>query len=395
MENGNKPTAFSFQGTVRKCGGVIRTAWLIIGCTLLLLIAGEVAFTLYYKLTLAPQDFLYFRQTDSYKDAPWIKDYDKEMFSSYNSAWKSYVYWRRKPHQGKYINIDQQGIRFTSPSGLSDAEALKKLKIFMFGGSTMWGEGVRDPYTIPSLVSQDLSARKIKAEITNFGEVGYVNTQELLELMLQLERGNVPDVAVFYDGFNDVYAALQNKAEGLPQNESNRELEYNLSKRYNTLRKVFLEKTVDRFYLGVALKSMVAKFRPPKAAPKQIEGLEKKVLNVYSNNIKIIAALGKAYGFVPIFYWQPVIYAKKELTPFEQKYRSEPIGDLYNKTYALLKANQSTFANYHFHDISNLFFETKGPVYLDYCHVNEEAHKIIARRMGQDIARAVGVDPSP
>jgi lysophospholipase L1-like esterase len=362
--------------------------------TLLLLVLAELGARLFLapRVPFCPQ---YFSHTDSYQNAPWIKDYDREIFTSYNSTWRSYVYWRRTPHQGKYINIDRQGIRYTTPSNLTDGEARKKLKIFMFGGSTMWGEGVRDQYTLPSLVCQDLSVHKIKAGITNFGEVGYVNTQELIELVLQLERGNIPDVVVFYDGFNDVYSAWQNSMEGLPQNESNRELEYNITKRYNTLRKEFFLKTIDQFYLTKTLKNWTNIGRPSKSAVKDTNGLEKKILDVYLNNIKIIVALGKAYGFVPIFYWEPVIYTKKNLTHFEQKYISKPIGALYDTTHALLKVNQSKLVDYNFHDITGLFLETKEPVYLDYCHSNEEAHKIIARRIAQDITAAVGVAPTP
>ena len=170
--------------------------------------------------------------------APWLEDYFKEFISSYNTTWRSYVYWRRRPFKGNYINIDDRGIRQTAPSGITAAEASKTLRIFMFGGSTLWGWGARDQGTIPSLLEKALSKRNIKSEITNYAEVGYVNTQELIELILQLQRGNVPDLAIFYDGVNDVYAAYQSGVAGKPQNEWKRELEYNISSRPNQLRRV-------------------------------------------------------------------------------------------------------------------------------------------------------------
>jgi lysophospholipase L1-like esterase len=356
--------------------------------TLLIIIVLEMAAGLYYKMTSVHQDIVYFRQSDSYKNAPWINDYDKEMFASYNSSWRSYVYWRRKPYQGKYININKQGIRYTSPSKVSEANAAITQKIFMFGGSTMWGEGVRDQYTLPSLVVKDLAAHNVRAEITNFGEVAYVNTQELIELVLQLERGHIPDIAVFYDGWNDVYSALQNGVAGLPQYEWTRDLEYNLSKHYCTLRRLFWQKSVDQFYLGKILNSLSNKLHPPKTH-KKIAGLENEIMRVYLSNLKIITALGKAYGFIPVFYWQPVIYTKKHLTAYEKKYSPEELGTLYDKTYTQLRQHKAKLVDYHFYDITDLFAEDRNPVYIDYCHVNEDANQIIAERMANDLMKII------
>ena len=60
------------------------------------------------------------------------------------------------------------------------------------------------------------------------GESGYVNTQSLLALELELRGGNVPDEVIFYDGVNDVFSTFQNNEAGLPQNEQNRATEFNL-----------------------------------------------------------------------------------------------------------------------------------------------------------------------
>lgn len=396
MGSANKTIGSFIKKIFMISGRLIKTTWLIIGSTLLLILICEMACVVYHKLTFVPPDPIYFSNTDSYKNAPWVKDYDKEILTSYNSSWKSYVYWRRKPHQGKYINIDRHGIRYTSPSGVSDADALKKLKIFMFGGSTMWGEGVRDQYTIPSLVAQDLSARKIKAEITNFGEVAYVTTQELIELVLQLERGNIPDMVVFYDGFNDVYAADQSGAAGFPQFEWRREEEYNITtSQYVKLRRVFLLNSLNRFCLGKYLKSFSAKLNLNKPVAEKSTTLEKDIIEVYLNNVKIITALGKEYGFVPLFYWQPVIFTKNKLTDFEKKFAAVSWGALYLKAQAVMKANRAAFAPYHFADISDLFAAAPHSVYIDYCHVNEDANQVIAARLARDIVHLVGADSLP
>ncbi len=367
----------------------LKTAWLIVGATLLLLIFLEVTCGLVYHLLPGKSGPDYFQKSESYKNSPWARDYDQELFSSYNTSWRPYVYWRRTPMKGKYINVDARGRRHTVPPATPDTNTSRKLKIFMFGGSTLWGEGVRDRYTLPSLVWRDLAARHINAEVTNFGEVAYVNTQELIELIMQLERGNVPDVVIFYDGYNDVYAGLQNLTAGYTQFEWKRELEYNISTRYNKLKRVFLLNTLDRFYLGKLIKALSNKLSYKEPFSQKSKSLKEDIVEVYLNNIKIITALGKAYGFVPLFFWQPVIYTKNHLTPFEKNYATEPLGGLYRQTQAVLQANYQKFPPYHFFDISNLFAGTNREVYLDFCHVNEDANQIIAQRITADLLKII------
>ncbi len=380
--------------SARACGLFLKTSWLIIGATLLLLLFLEVTCGLVYHLLPAKSGPEYFQKSESYKNSPWARDYDRELFASYNTSWRPYVYWRRTPLQGKHINVDAQGRRYTVPPAKNAGNAARKLKIFMFGGSTLWGEGVRDRYTLPSLVWQDLAARQISAEITNFGEVAYVNTQELIDLIQQLERGNVPDVVIFYDGYNDVYAALQNQSAGYTQFEWKRELEYNISTRYRKLKKVFWLNTLDRFYLGKLIRYFSNKLSYERPFSQKSNSLKEDIVEVYLNNIKIITALGKAYGFVPLFYWQPVIYTKNNLTPFEKTYATEPLGTLYRQANTVLQANQQKFAPYHFFDISGIFAGDNHEVYLDFCHVNEDANQIIAHRISADLLKIIPPPPS-
>ncbi|MHB8067031.1 MAG: hypothetical protein ACYDIC_03915 [Desulfobaccales bacterium] len=373
----------------RACGVFLKTFWLIIGATLLLILFLETTCGLIYHLFPQKSGPEYFQKSESYKNTPWARDYDNELFASYNTSWRPYVYWRRTPLSGKYINVDPRGLRYTVPPAGSEVNASRKLKIFMFGGSTLWGEGVRDQYTLPSLVWQDLAASRINAEITNFGEVAYVNTQELIDLIQQLERGNIPDVVIFYDGYNDVYAASQNQTAGYTQFEWKRELEYNISTRYNKLKKVFLLNTLDRFYLGKLIKYFSNKLSYEKPFSQKSNSVKEDIIEVYLTNVKIITALGKAYGFVPLFYWQPVIYTKNNLTPFEKKYASEPLGTLYRQANAVLQADYQKFAPYHFFDISGIFAAANHEVYLDYCHVTEDANQIIAHRIAADLLRII------
>ena len=64
----------------------------------------------------------------------------------------------------------------------------------------MWGEGARDDYTIPSWLQRFIYQTTYRARITNFGQEAYVSTQEVLVLFEQFQKGNIPDIVIFYDG---------------------------------------------------------------------------------------------------------------------------------------------------------------------------------------------------
>src|SRR5205814_8069544 len=100
--------------------------------------------------------------------------------------------------------------------------------VALTGGSAVWGMCVRDEETIPSRLSRLLADARVPARVENHAQIGWVDTQSLIDLMLDLRAGRVPRVVVFYDGWNDLDAGINEAAPGTPLNEANREAEFNL-----------------------------------------------------------------------------------------------------------------------------------------------------------------------
>jgi lysophospholipase L1-like esterase len=90
------------------------------------------------------------------------------------------------------------------------------MQIIALGGSAMWGWMVPDSLTIPSLLQKNLNERlgRGSCSVRNYAENGYVSTQDLIRLILSLQRGERPSMVIMYDGFNDVLAACENAAAG-------------------------------------------------------------------------------------------------------------------------------------------------------------------------------------
>ena len=307
---------------------------------------------------------------DVYKDAEWASQYFIEDKESNKAEYYPYLEHRRiSDYKGQYINLDENSIRktfFQCPDNNS-----KSIKIFVFGGSTIWGTGARDIGTIPSFLSKYLCENGFKAEVTNFGESGYTSTHDMFKLQLELKKGNTPDIAIFYEGANDIYSSYQNHVAGLPHNLKNRIDDFNSRNRVNIqnlfpnlrriINKIFGENMSFREYSD--------------------EDLNMETANVYLDNIRIIKSLEENYKFKSFFYWQPTIYTKKELS-YDEKNKIDHnavLNNDYKSVSGLIKTSDEI------KDLTEIFDDKETTIFIDWVHISEEGNSIIAEEMSEDI----------
>ncbi len=163
----------------------------------------------------------------AYPEIRWLRDYYK-VYDRLAMKWHPYVYFVMAAMKSPYINIDEQGIRATW-NAPDPGRRPWPLRVFVFGGSTMFGDNARDDYTIASLLAKRLAAQaRPPVVVSNFGQEGYNNTQEALLLAEQLRQGNIPDVVIFYDGINEAATAFENRTPGWTFDETARGREFNL-----------------------------------------------------------------------------------------------------------------------------------------------------------------------
>jgi lysophospholipase L1-like esterase len=384
---------------------VLRDAWLIVGTTLLLIALLQGIFWTASRLrhgfhsqsssVTDPR-----AHADAYRGSPWIDSYFKEFREISAMRWEPYVYWRRMAHRGTYINIDANGLRVTPQARSSADTTSRPLRVFMFGGSALWGTGVRDSGTIPAFLARDLEAWGLPAEVTNFGETGYVSTQEVIELVLQLQKGNIPDLVVFYDGANDTFSAFQLKTAGLTQNEFNRAREFNLTKpeRFKDLLAFIMTEKVGKMSAIRFLRTLLKPFgltdrsetdatsRSAASAPGEAE-LAREVVSVYLNNMRVVDALAASYGFERLSYWQPTIFGKADLSDYEngELSKEDPaMRAFFKETYRIMDQSAATGGS-RLHDLGALFADVADPLYIDWVHLCERGNGVVARRMLRDI----------
>ena len=85
--------------------GKARTAWDVIGVSLLLLVALEATCRIAVLIRESRASPTSLPIGDVYDGAPWIGDYAREFEESLHTHWQDFVYWRRTPYKG---DVDQR-----------------------------------------------------------------------------------------------------------------------------------------------------------------------------------------------------------------------------------------------------------------------------------------------
>ena len=188
---------------------------------------------------------------------------------------------------------------------------------------------------------------------------------------MELKKGNIPDIVIFYEGANDVYSSYQNHDAGLPHNLQNRVEDFNSRNSVN-LQNLFpnFRRIINEFF------GKQTSFREYSN-----ENLNLETANVYLGNLKIIKSLEEGYNFKSFFYWQPTIYTKKELSYDEENKieRNLILGDDYKDVSELIKTSNEI------RDLTQVFNDKENTIFIDWVHISEEGNSIIAKEMSDDL----------
>ena len=304
------------------------------------------------------------------------RGYWQEHEAARLTRWHPYVYFRRKPYAGKLIHVDANGFRVT----LNAKTDLNQRSVWLFGGSTVWGTGVSDAHTLASEL-----ARVASVQVLNFGETGYVSAQSQLAFMASLRCPDaaLPDFAVFVDGVNDVYAALQSGIAGAPQNESNRQAEFNVTRSGDAFAAAMLERME-----GIRL--LTERLHGTKPEPAVVD-LAQQVARNYLAVVRQTRALAAAQGVQAIFVWQPSVFDKAQPNDEEKSVIGSSLARHRDLQLAATRALKVLLQNQPEADVlvlDTLFDASSGPIFIDFAHTGLEGNALMAGRLAQELEEA-------
>src|SRR2546426_5613541 len=320
-------------------------------------------------------------QVSLYQGQPWAPNYWREA-KSLRIEYKPYVVWRESPYEAHMIAFDEDGLRRTLHSHCQG----RGYTIWMFGGSTLLGQGSPDLGTIPSLLAAEYEKAGRPACVVDFGQDAWVNTQELIALLLTLKTSaRLPDLVIFYDGINDTNVAGRTGRTDVHENYESIKQHFAGWAEVPRGTFAYLQETnlaqVGRKALERLQRSRGRAQVHPGAGN---DRLPRAILANYFENMRAVQALSHEFGFKFVAFWQPALFAEHKPLTAEERAISKryamlfpEVATLYPPTYALMRAERRPLIFY----IADVFNDQSKGIYIDFAHVGPEGNRLIAARL--------------
>ncbi len=294
----------------------------------------------------------------------------KEFADANQVGYVPFVEWRRKPYTGRTITIGRDGDRIWpgAPNHSADAPVVR-----MFGGSSLWGTGVTDAQTIPAR----LQRLRPGLRVLNHGESEHNSRQGLERLVNVLSSDQRVDVAVLYEGFNDVLTLCRDDVDLNGHGEQVR-------------MRAILDRAGTPGYLlaGKTMELLANVFASNHAAftcdtdPVRARAVARVVVNQW----RFARTLLRARGAETVAVLQPVAeigtpdlgYFEDVETPGEPS--NGALARQLRAVYPYLQEVARRPGNGWIHDFSGLF-DDAGPTYIDHVHLSAEGNGAVARRL--------------
>ncbi len=297
--------------------------------------------------------------------------------------YEPFTQFAQKPEQRDGFNITREGYRKIKDQGPWPPNT-DRYNVFVFGGSTTLGVGVRDDQAIPSYLQEYLRGKLTSSEVNvyNFGRTSYFSAQETILFVRLLTQGKIPNLAIFVDGLNEFfYETGEPKYTNLFRKFMSNPYETRLG---NSLQSFLQDLPVTR-----VLDKVAKKIIGDRAARIEEGDVEAKtaVIKRYLENKRIIEAIGNGYGVDVLFVWQPVPTYKYDLRyhahydgnrdAFEQHVRS----GLGYRVFADIRERQAVGGNFLW--LGDIQENSTENLYVDRVHYTSLFSRKIANLIGR------------
>ena len=329
---------------------------------------------------------------ERFSDQDIITIYGKENLDDYKKVikeqgepwiYKPLVEFVEVPRDGDFVSVSDDNIRCNINGDNSCIIKSGKQVIWIFGGSTTFGYGVKNNETIAA----HLNAMMPDYEVINFGQAAYYSTVENILFNSYLSQGLIPEIAIFIDGLNDYYF-YQTPDRSVASDNINDRLSNNietLSDRSKFIK--FLKNIARNFELVLWINN---KFKSLSSSDNQkyeiqTDEIIKKVEKRLEYNFLARVAIADVLNFKVINVLQPVpsygVGHKTSLVPKELVSINNHLNS--GRGYELIDRSNLGKINLDFIDMSLL--EISGPMYVDTVHYSSQTNKEIAMRLYKHI----------
>lgn len=311
---------------------------------------------------------------------PGMADPEEAVFHPPPSCYCPYVLLRLQPgYSAPGVHTDGEGFRITPGASAEEGAT----SVHVYGGSTAYGWFLDDSSTITSFLQRSLAdGLAAPVRVCNRAAATRNSTHSMLEFILALQAGDIPDAAVFYQGYNEAattwYEAepgaimgLRRMRELLGPERAYREPGWPVAENISLVR------------LGLSLIPKDSEAPEliesiPLSRGMDIDALARGTIEVFLSNERQIRAAADAFGVEVLVLWQPALAGEiRPLFPYEREYLATMDQDqveFQRRVWALARESFQGGDAW----IGDATAGADSSVYDDYCHMNVYGNSLVA-----------------
>lgn len=257
-----------------------------------------------------------------------------------------------------------------------------RYRVWWFGGSAAWGFFQADMDTIPSALARAAWEQGVALEIENRAAPGYTLGNESLQFASLTATEQPPDLAVFYDGANELDFQIR-------RNDAGRGTDGSPVSYYD----VHLDAIFSAFDRVVGLAPRRSSGSPDEATADdpQLDApqLAEVSMRRYRQGVDLVERVAASVDTTPLFVWQPTqTTASQEAdAPFE------PVDpwdrddrEWFRRLVATARAGLPSGAV----DLSDVFAERTEPIMPDWPHTNALGAQLVAEALLPSVLASLG-----
>jgi hypothetical protein len=296
-----------------------------------------------------------------------VKTVLHESWVGIDYRYRPFVEYGLRPQTGRFVNVQNEGYRSATPLPWPPPPDA----IFLFGGSTAFGIGVRDTETINYYLSE-----RLHRPVYNFAVPAYYSTPERVRFFGLVTEGIVPRTAVFIDGMNDfIFFDVPDKSKASKRLEFALDTNY----RYIVLRLLSQLNTV-KFVASLTNQPEDFLLRERRATPEQIRQAAQRLIR----NREIVNAFCEAQAVECLFVTQPVPTVNYDASRRPVQLSGDYFGaENCVEGYRFLAEHYRVSFNRNHLDLSGVV--TPEPAYVDKLHYSALMNKVIAEHIADAV----------
>jgi hypothetical protein len=319
------------------------------------------------------------------------REFKKQICNDLNDLLFFNNYWYVDILPNQYletITINSDGFRGDE---IIKDESSDKIKIFVVGGSTVFGwASSSDNSTIPAYLQKNFDKNSnYNVEVINAGIPNAWSFTELNLVQQKILQFN-PDIIIIYNGWNDVGKSTKSWLNYFNTNESQQN---NSSINNNTIKRI-----LANFKTTTLLRDLNEfvniKLDQNENGRAHVE-YKKELVDVWFNNLRTVCETGNTNNFDTIIILQPLVgtgereLMKHDKTWFKTNTHQEILNSysLYEEALESLDDNCTLTLNY-----LDVFDDYDYPVYYDVGHTVDRGNEIIAEKIFESTLPIIKID---